>query len=246
MTDQNDATVHVTKAAVTIEAGFSASVAVRGYRASQHLWAARRAAREAREIESRLAGTHEGSVELEAVATNAVLLSVAFIEASVNEVLQDLAESEPGNVNSRCAGVSEATAVMIRALWEHPARLERAGILEKYQVALAAAQQPLLESGQKPYQWAKKLIGLRNALVHFKPEWQTDDDQHTQEKELKGLFAGSAIFKGPVQPWYPHVCLATGCAEWANATAVDFVDVWWNRMGLLRDYHQDLRAMPTP
>ncbi|WP_280256178.1 hypothetical protein [Nocardia wallacei] len=246
MTDQNDAAVNVPTAAVTIDVGLSVSVAIRGYLASQHLWAARRAAREARQIENRLAGSGHASVELEAATTNAIFLSVAFIEASVNEVLQDLAESEPGKLNSRCAGIGEDTARMVRALWQQPARLERAGVLEKYQVALAAAHQPPLDAGQKPFQWAKKLIGLRNALIHFKPEWQADDEQHAQEKELKGLFATSTIFTGPVQPWYPRACLATGCAEWANATAVDFVDTWWKKMGLRRDYHEDLRGMPTP
>ncbi|MBF6164915.1 hypothetical protein IU486_09030 [Streptomyces gardneri] len=245
MREQNDVTIAATAAAATAS-GLTVRVGVRGYMATQHLWAARRAARESSEIEQRLVGTHKPSIELEAVTTNAVLLSVAFMEATVNEILQDIAESEPGKLNARCAGISEDAAALLRELWTHPARLERAGTLEKYQVALVAARKPRLAMGDKPYQWASKLISLRNALVHFKPEWQMDDNEHAQEKNLKGVFSDSTLYTSPVQPWYPRVCLASGCAVWAHSTAVRFVDIWWHLLGLERDYHEDLRLMPAP
>jgi len=239
-------TVRATAAKATATAGLSVRIGVRGYKATQHLWAARRSARESRELEASLAGTHSASVELEAVSTNAVLLSVAFIEASVNEVLQDVAESEPGNLNSRCAGIDEDAAALIRELWTKPAKLERAGILDKYQISLTACRRLPFDRGANPYQAASKLIELRNALVHFKPEWQMAGEEHALKKQLSNLFPGSSIFAGPVHPWYPSVCLASGCAEWAHTTATELVDEWWRRMGLARDYHEDLRQMPLP
>lgn len=91
-------------------------VGVRGYRSTQHLWAARRAARETSELEGERAGVHVPSIEVEASATNAVLLSVAFMEAFVNEILQDVAESEPGDHSARCQGIDEGAAAMIKAV----------------------------------------------------------------------------------------------------------------------------------
>ncbi len=246
MEERKDVTVPAAAAHATVTATLTARVGVRNYRATQLLWAARRAARESREIEADLAGTHRPSIELGAVVTNAVLLAVAFMEASVNEVLQDIAESKPGALNSRCVGIAEDAALLIRELWMPPARLERAGILEKYQVALTASRKPPLAKGANPYQAASKLIDLRNALVHFKPEWQMDDDEHVLERKLDGLFPLNAIFREPVSPWYPNMCLSAGCADWANSSATALVDEWWRVIGLVRDYHEELRSMPTP
>ncbi|GAC85335.1 hypothetical protein GP2_033_00700 [Gordonia paraffinivorans NBRC 108238] len=245
--DGDDVTIHLgSPASSVISMVGTASVGVRGYRSTQHLWSAKRAARECSEIEDRIAGTNAADIALESCATNAVMLSVAFMEAAVNEVLQDLAEAEPGRVSHRCKGIEPEAAPLIRALWVTPARLERAGILEKYQVALTATRKPEFDTSTNPYQSAVKLIALRNALVHFKPEWQMDDDEHKMFKMLKGLFPESRVFPNPVSPWYPHVCLASGCAEWAHKTATAFVDEWWVRMGIERDYRVDLGGFPPP
>ncbi|MEV6558180.1 hypothetical protein AB0M22_20870 [Nocardia sp. NPDC051756] len=109
-------TVRATPAKATAAAG-QAEVLVRSYRATLHLWSALRAAREAKDIEARLAGTHRPSIELQAAATNAVLLSVAFMEASINEIVKDIADAEPGKPEGRCAGIDEDTAALLRALW---------------------------------------------------------------------------------------------------------------------------------
>ncbi|MGA4790944.1 hypothetical protein [Nocardia sp. AB354] len=246
MVEQEDSAVRLPAAKATMRWTMTASVSVRNYRAAVHLWSARRSARESRAIEADLVGTQQPSIELQAVATNSVLLSVAFMEATINEILQDIADSKPGELNRRCAGIDEDTAALLRELWKRP--LERSAVLDKYQVALTAGRKPPLHMGSNPYQAASKLVSLRNSLIHFKPEWQTDEDDlsHYQEKSLRGLFADSAIFTGPVAPWFPTACLASGCAEWAHKSATDFVDRWWAAMGLTRDYHDDLRGMPAP
>ena len=49
--------------------------------------------------------------------------------------------------------------------------MDRLPILEKYQMAIFLAGKEPLPEGREPYQPADLLIALRNALVHFRPEW---------------------------------------------------------------------------
>lgn len=44
-----------------------------------------------------------------------------------------------------------------------------------------------MDAGVNPCQNMKRLIKLRNALVHFKPEWQAHDVANKVEKDLKGV-----------------------------------------------------------
>ncbi|MFT4396916.1 hypothetical protein ACLTEW_18465 [Gordonia lacunae] len=173
------------------------------------------------------------------------------MEATINEVLQDVAESEPGDLKERCKGISEPAAATLRALWgtpEHGGGLEKAHILDKFQVSLTASQVPPFDLGQQPYQRAKKLVQLRNALVHYKPDTQSSDDEyaHKMEKALKGEFPSNKIFVEPFSPWYTIGCLGYGCSEWAHTSATAFVDEWQTRIGIVRDYKDEMREYETP
>lgn len=231
---------------------YAPKVSVRAYMATLHLWSAQHAARRCSEVEKEAAGSGQFNYEHMAYASSAVMASVAFMEATINETLQDLADSDPDEVSSRCEGISISTARVLRELWLPPGRenagfLEKSSILEKYRVTLAAAGAKPLDTGAAPYQSAKKLIELRNDLVHFKPQWQGDDQKkHKMEASLRTEFAGSTIFPGSVSPWYPTMCLGAGCAAWAHRSATALVDEWRKRIGLVMDYRDDLRELPKP
>ena len=242
--DRTDSAVRV--APIEVEITYSAHVGVRTYRATQHLWSARHSARQARDIEERNAGTGRRSIELQAAVTNAVFMSVAFIEASINEVLQDIADSAGGRLADSSVGFGEASVTRLRESWKGPNGLHRERTLDKYEITLSRAGCPPLDKGANPFQAAKKLIKLRNALVHFKPEWQMDDEEHDLAKSLKGLFAESSIHYQPVDPWYPSMCLSAGCAEWAHTSALALVGEWSQKFGLARDFEADLESFPPP
>ncbi|AUH68648.1 MULTISPECIES: hypothetical protein [Gordonia] len=225
--------------------GSTVSVGVRNYRSGINLWSAKRAASECAKIEEECAGTGKTSIALNAVSTNAVLLSVAFMEAFVNEMIDDLASSSETAISSRCKGIDPAAIGAFKELWQGPAKLDRASLLAKFQVSLIAAAKNPFDRGAQPYQNADNLITLRNSLVHFKPEWQMDNTDHKLEKRLKGLFPDSRIFPEGISPWYPNACLATGCATWAHESATKFVDTWCNKMGFEYDSTKALAGLPN-
>ena len=73
---------------------------------------------------------------------------------------------------------------------------------------------------------------LRNALVHYKPEWDTELKEHRNlEDRLDGRF--------PLNPYahsnyafFPKKCLGHGCAAWAVETSVAFLEEFFDRMNL--------------
>lgn len=179
-------------------------------------------------------------------AITAVISAVCFLEAHVNEVFADAADDN-AVVRQRVRGIPEEAMNLLAQLWNGPevAAGDRLAILAKYQLALVACGKSRMAANRNPFQKAQKLVDLRNALVHFKPEWQEHDVAHKLEKKLKP--AGFAENRLPVgYPWYPNKCLAAGCAEWACETSCDFVNDWRSKMGLVRNYEDDFADWASP
>jgi hypothetical protein len=226
---------------VTVTA--TAAGATRFYMASNHLWTARHAAQLCAERESQIANTDSQDMEHRSFVCTAVFFAVAFLEGLVNEVLGDAADPILGQENSHGAGITGNAESILNELWLGPAKLEeRLQPLVKYQLALACAGKARLETGDDPYQSALILLKLRNALVHFKPDWQADDEPPL-EKQLKGRFAENPQQIGQ---WYPYRALSAGCAEWACTTATNLADEWSQRLGLSWDYRAQFADWRAP
>lgn len=70
------------------------------------------------------------------------------------------------------------------------------------------------------------LIKLRNALVHFTPEWNNDLIKHNDLKiSKKNRFEFSPFYDKDVF-FIPHRCLSGSCATWSHATASDFIKMF--------------------
>jgi len=232
--------------AVTAITGGTARVGSRQYLASEHLWNARRNARRCREREDALvaAGFQGVDMEQRSLAVASVLTSVAFLEALVNEVWQDAADSLPGQPNSRLTGIPEPAVARLRELWQSD-RVERAlSPLDKCRIALVCADKAALDQGQEPYQSVKALVELRNALVHFKPEIQWDTDVHRIEKVLGRRVSENPLPQG--SPWFPNRVLGAGLAEFSPTVCVELASLWRQRLGLQRDFLSDFAAWPVP
>lgn len=193
----------------------------------QHLLAARQFATNARVLEHRGPDrvTAAGADRHRAYVTAAILASVAFLEASINELYFDLQELEPSN------GTQPLNGLLARLPDVWPAA-ERSPILHRYQLALALADAERFDQARAPYCDAESLIQLRDALVHQQPD---PDDGRARlrrlERRLKPRFAPNALAK-PESPWFPHLCLGAGCADWAVQTAESFSDAFCQRMSI--------------
>lgn len=129
------------------------------------------------EIEERERASGLGSWwdEVLADATAAVLLTVAALEAYINEALAD--------------GEKHILPPQL-AIWHyHRGAIDRSSMLEKYDWLLILLGREKLNRGAPPTQDIIKLIELRNRLLHFRPEWNNDAKQHLElSEQLRGKF----------------------------------------------------------
>lgn len=186
-----------------------------------HLVAAADFAHKAGEIETINSGKPFGDFYQE-IASNvmaAVFFSVAALEASINELFK----------NSKTT-ISEQTEELTQEIWD--LFEQKTSLLDKYDLALLLKGKNKLDKGIAVYANTAGLISLRNALVHFKPEWSHEQKKHkTIGNKLSGKFAVSPFI--PVgDTFFPKKCMSYGCAEWSVKTALKFTTHFCNQAGL--------------
>ena len=210
--------------------GRPATVSVRMHLSRQHLFSAIHFTRLAKRIEhdenpEDLSG--DLRTEYLAVITAAVILSVAAVEASANDLWADAFDAAQSRPVHRFNGTSPGLALKLRELWPE---VERASILEKYEAALKAAGKEPYNRGVEPFQPMSHLIDLRNALVHFFPEWDTAQDKHENLKQMLKYRFEPSPFAMEEDEWFPKKCLGYGCAAWAVGTSATFIDDFLHRL----------------
>jgi hypothetical protein len=223
----------------------SNSVETRSYFSGQHIAAAALCARNSRDVEFANAGHHIYVADHFSFVMGSVLFSVASLEAAINELFADAAESNLARLRPLDEGVVRRMGMM----WlSGVPRTARFAVLDKYAIALALADQTPFDKGAEPWQSAAKLVKLRNALVHYEPEWvlanpATASDAHSFERDLSGRFDLNPL-AAPENPFYPDKLLGYGCAAWSARSAMNFMDEFCRRLALLarpygnRDSHE--------
>lgn len=183
----------------------------------------------ARAREAELAASGSGSartdLELRANTVAGIMASSAFLEARVNEVLRDAADDDPQQ-SVNLMHLAPSTVTLLQEFGRND-RLERnLSTLDKYNLVLSCASQPRIDMSRRPGQDVGALFVLRNALVHFKPETQWDDDeQHRMERILRHLVPQCTLL-ADVEPWWPSQALTAGVAEWSCLVSKQLVHEW--------------------
>jgi hypothetical protein len=161
-------------------------------------------------------------------ASAAVILAVAALESSVNELYQQAIDRDVEALKS----LTKEQMSLLEQLWPE---IERFPILRKYQVALTVKHGNGMDIGKEPYQSASSLVEFRNGLVHFKPEWDDSLDAHLKlENRLRQYFKQSRLTEKETgdMVWFPKRCLGAGSAIWAAKTAIRFSKEFSNLMGI--------------
>jgi hypothetical protein len=154
----------------------------------------------------------------------AVVGAATFLEAAINELYLEAIDR-----NNQTFEQHMALATLLEHVW---GEVEPMSALAKYQVVLTLAGKPAFPKGEEPYQAIDALIRLRNAVVHFKPEWDSELEEHRKlELRLKDRFPVSP-FARPGQAYFPNQCLGHGCAAWALTSSVAFWHDFMARAGL--------------
>ena len=167
--------------------------------------------------EQRGSKKYEKTLEIEhrALVTGCIFASVAFLEGTINELFASAADSsmKGGQVGQLPA----ETRRLMGSLWCFENFARRARTLEKFPFALRLAGKPSFETGSNSYQDTESLISLRNALIHYEPEWVPANPGRTDQKKLhrldkdleqirnKPIFRASQAFLPPAVPW-PRLC----------------------------------------
>ena len=190
-----------------------------------HIISAHHFARNAEDIEA-----HGGDVpqdekwQYRAFVTAAVLSSVAYLSASINELYLEVKKlSQPDQPQVR-----RELDLLIDA-WPRIARVQ---VLQRYQLALSVADADQFNPGEMPYLDADNLVRLRDAIISYEPEWDDErGNRHTLESRLQKKFPPSPLVSSR-RPWWPDQCLGSGCAKWAVETVQVFTNDFYERMAL--------------
>ncbi|WP_087863767.1 hypothetical protein [Comamonas thiooxydans] len=218
----------------------SVRFAFRSYLSVNHLSAAAIFAKQCKEIEASARTAQIGSDGFRqhtALVVSSVILSAAFLEATINELFSDCADEHMRHIDPTLP----AGNLMGRLWKKNVPRTAAYSILEKYEIALELNGKQNFALGASPYQDVKLLVELRNALIHFEPETvdgPSDDGAakvHKFEKRFAGKFPTNPLVKQG-NPFYPDKLLGAGCAEWAVKSSLAFADEFFARLGTLSKY----------
>ena len=186
-----------------------------------HLTSAAACSRRTQELEISHSGEPVGPFwdEILAQATAAVLISVAALEAYVNELFIDHEKVLP-----------ELRVEVMTKLWE---LYELKPPLEKLEFALLLKQGQPFDRGAKPYQDVAALIKLRNGLVHFKPEWFDQQKEHATLSTILAAKVKSSPFL-LAEPLFPRAWAGSNCTIWAVRSVSQLIVEFERRAGIER------------
>jgi hypothetical protein len=176
----------------------------------QHLLAAARLAEEVDAVETANAGAEFGPFYdvILGSSVGCIVLASAALEAYVNEVFAD-----------RSKHFSAGDQMLLDLLW---GEYEQKRVLDKFDLALRLKIGTALDRGTSTTQAADRLIRLRNALTHFKPEWFDDPDEHAKLSEKLEGYVGRSPWL-PNEPLFPRAWATRSTTSWAISTVVAFI-----------------------
>jgi hypothetical protein len=229
------------KASIAGSLGESVRSAHRYFFSPDHIRSAALFARQSYAIEAKGARNLTRSEEDDhrAYVTGAIMSSVAFLEATINEHFADVAEENQYQDILSPEAIKDLRDAWIGTCWSEPIDKTKPRILDKYTIFLQLARDDEFDradfKGGLPYQNVLELIGLRNDLMHFKTAWtpiEPAPPPSDRQRFLEQRFAPNPLAH-PQAPYFYLKVLGHGCAAWAVDSSVAFVELFHAKTGLL-------------
>ncbi|MEU0110616.1 hypothetical protein ABZ313_35370 [Streptomyces sp. NPDC006251] len=170
-----------------------------------------------------------------------ILASVAFMEASINELLASSSQTNLG-FGGALGGLPQDEREALTALMRAWGDRRGPGTLDRVQLVLHLLRRQPFDPGASPFQNAPQVVSLRNALVHYSPEWQIGVGASEEDaikgiaKQLGGKFSENP-FVPKEYPFFPDRCLSHGCTVWAWNIVFGLVDEFFKRVGVTPVYN---------
>ena len=233
---------------VVVSSTFQISAKIRSYFSIQHLLSAVTYSEKIKNIESNLNQKspnkiNDGTelVEHRAYCVSAIFSIVAFLEASINEFFMDAYDNRNGIV----ADLKDEEVFLLKNMWEMKIpKTANYPIIEKYQIALNLLNREKFDIGINPVQNINILIQLRNALVHFEPDWEIMNEKASQEKLSKKLDNKFKMnnFLVEYSPNFPDKYLSGDMCEWAISSSLSFTDLFFDKLKII-PYYEKIRNL---
>jgi hypothetical protein len=170
--------------------------------------------------------------ELQANAIAVVFAATASFEAYANELFIDHAQVFP------CVSSLERATIL---QWFETKKNNEASAFDKLNKALAILKLPPIDfRNSSDYQDICVLRDLRNALVHYKPEWFDEQDKHAElskkleNKAVRSPFLTSTQFLK--EPLFPRAWASHDTAVWAIRSVTDSVRKFEGRADIKTGY----------
>ncbi|MHA6894789.1 hypothetical protein ACQUJT_11970 [Ralstonia pseudosolanacearum] len=174
---------------------------------------------------------HKGAV------TSSIFMSIAAVEAYINEVFADCADRKTIHLQ----GLPTSVVDRMACAWKGSESVERKSTIDKYKLACDLAGKPPLNFGKSPAQDLQVGIQMRNALLHYKPqtiELPMGGSKAIAEGDWKKVcdrLAGHSLKPSPFSSdGYPDFPFRLGheCAEWIVRRAHEFMLQFAKHIGL--------------
>nr|CBH39339.1 conserved hypothetical protein [uncultured archaeon] len=208
--------------------GVSATVSLKTNFSGHHMLSAAHFARQSAIIEKNYKDeiTDELRAEHRAYVTGAIIVSVASLEATINEVFISAVDNE-----NLFEDFDPTIPKVLAELWSLDV-VKKTRFLEKCRLVLDVANKEKFNTKSSLFRKVELLINLRNALVHYKPEWDTDLKKHKNVGDaLKKCCFKTNPFSHANDAFFPKRCLGHGCAEWSVKSTIEFIEDFYRRMG---------------
>ena len=211
----------------------SATVRVRSYLSTQHLFAAEHFAKLAAGYEAAHSGKQpQISLTHRAYVMGAVLESAAFLEAFVNELLKDAADGHTGAT----IGLSEDAIARLKGAWPV---IESASIVDKYRMVRVLVDAPPADAGARPHDDVVAVVKFRNWLMHNKPRDVGEDAPDKLIDHVRGRFEENPLLGGSDgrAAWFPNREVSASGARWAADSVRAFAQDFVSAIGSMREHH---------
>jgi hypothetical protein len=176
-----------------------------------HILSAASFSRRVGQLEAEHSGKRFGEFwnDIFANATATVFASIAALESYANELFIDHEKV-----------FAELKPEVMEKLWE---LYEQKPPLEKFEFALVLKSRGSLDRGAKPYQDVAALVRLRNGLIHFKPEWFSEQEEHAKLSAALRPIATVSPFLQRTEPLFPRGWASHATVVWAVRSVFDFI-----------------------
>lgn len=170
---------------------------------------------------------HWPEVALRTHVCGAILYCAGSIEARANHFFVNASERA-----THLKFLGEDVLRNLEAQWNLPEVRRGTSPLERIQLSLEVCGSEAFERGRNPFQDAGILFDLRNALVHFVPEWTSRQEDHARiEAALRSKRFKDNPFVASDAPSFPGKLLGADLAVWSVHTAYNLIAQFLERVG---------------